>query len=313
MSDTKIARTDPRFSVVVPVFNCERYIREALESVLGQDYPPVEVIVVDDGSIDNTAQIVQQFADRYLISYVRQDNQGPSAARNRGVSLAQGDWIAFLDADDVWYQGKLAAHREYINAYPDVDFFWSDMSYIDEHGHPRKPKTWGDPFAQIVFNRPVCPLPSSVVMKKDIFARTAGFNTLLRCYEDLEFFYRVVTIFPSKLLPRELFAYRCYDKQLPSRIQYTTESWPIVNESLANICRNDPIIEAALKRRSASLYSGIGRHLLRSGNLERARFYFRQSFAQRPFYWRNLRRWGLSYLPGIRHLYCKANNHAVRV
>lgn len=313
MSDTKIAPSDPRFSVIIPVFNGERFIREALDSLLNQSYAPVEIIVVDDGSTDNTAQIVRQFASRCPLSYHRQANQGPSAARNRGVALAHGDWIAFLDADDVWYPAKLATHCDYIREYPDVVFFWSDMSYIDEHGRPRKPKQWRDPFAQIIFNRPVCPLPSSVVMRKDIFAQALGFNTLLRCYEDLEFFFRVVTTFPSKILPRELLAYRCHDQQTHSSMRCVIESWPMVNESLSKACRADPAKEAALNRRSASLYSAVGGHFLRSGNFEQARHWFRRSFDRRPFYWKNLRRWGLSYFPGARNIYRRAKRHAIRV
>jgi glycosyltransferase involved in cell wall biosynthesis len=305
--------TGPRFSVIVPAFNCGRYIGESLESILKQSYPAVEIIVVDDGSTDNTAHIVQQLTARYPILYIRQHNQGPAVARNRGVDVAKGDWVAFLDADDIWHPAKLATHCKYIDAYPEVFFFWSDMNYIDERGQPRKPKNWGDPFAQIIFNRPICPLPSSVVMRKEIFTLTTGFNTRLRCYEDLEFFVRVVTTFPSKILPRELFAYRCHDDQLHSRMQSASENWPIVNETLAKFCCNDRKKRAALNRRSASLYSGFGRHFLRSGDLARARYFFRQSFAQKAFYWKNLRRWASSYLPGIRHLYRKANNHAVRV
>jgi glycosyltransferase involved in cell wall biosynthesis len=305
--------TAPRFSVVIPAFNCERYIRESLESVLQQSYPPLEIIVVDDGSTDNTAGIVQRLMAGSAIVYVRQHNQGPARARNHGVEVSRGDWIAFLDADDIWHSGKLAAHCEYISAYPEIFFFWSDMNYIDERGGPRKPKHWGDPFAQLIFNRPICPLPSSVVMRKEIFGWIDGFDNRLHCYEDLEFFVRVVARFPGKILPQELFAYRCHDDQLHSRLRLASENWPLVHESLVKLCRSDQKRHTALRRRSASLYSGFGRYFLRSGDLARARYFFRQSFAQKAFYWKNLRRWGSSYLPGIRHLYRKAKQHAVRV
>lgn len=303
----------PCFSVVVPAFNCERYVRESLHSALRQSYPPLEIIVVDDGSTDSTAEVVAQMSGPCPIVYVRQENQGPAAARNRGVAIAKGEWIAFLDADDVWDPAKLALHREYIAAYPEIFFFWSDMNYIDERGAPRKRKNWGDPFAERIFNRPICPLPSSVVMRKEIFSRMGGFDSRLHCYEDLEFFARVISGFPGKILPRELLAYRCHDDQLHSRLRTASENWPIVHSSLATLCGNDRKKRAALRRRSASLYSGFGRYFLRSGDLAQARHFFRQSFGQKCFYWKNLRRWGSSYVPGIRLLYGRAKHGAVRV
>ena len=124
----------PRFSVIIPVYNGERFIGETIQSVLAQTYQAAEIIIVDDGSSDDTAAVVERYSSQITISYVRQQNQGPSAARNRAVSLAQGDWIAFLDADDLWYSNKLQTHRDYIMNYPDIALFWCDMNKIDEQG-----------------------------------------------------------------------------------------------------------------------------------------------------------------------------------
>jgi glycosyltransferase involved in cell wall biosynthesis len=91
---------------VVPVFNGEKYLAEALESVFSQTYEPIEVVVVDDGSTDSTPAILAGFGDK--IRSVRQENSGPSAARNRGIEESRGDYIAFLDADDLWVAEKTA-------------------------------------------------------------------------------------------------------------------------------------------------------------------------------------------------------------
>ena len=127
----------PRFSVIIPVYNGERFIGATIQSVLAQTYKAAEIIIVDDGSSDDTAAVVEQYSSQIAISYVRQQNKGPSAARNHAVSLARGDWIAFLDADDLWYSNKLQIHRDYIMNYPDVALFWCDMSKIDEQGQAR--------------------------------------------------------------------------------------------------------------------------------------------------------------------------------
>ncbi|WP_204368611.1 glycosyltransferase family 2 protein [Neosynechococcus sphagnicola] len=93
--------TAPHVSIVIPVYNCERYIHQALTSILSQSYPSYEVIVVDDGSTDQTRQQLQLFWP--LICYEYQPNQGVSSARNRGINLAKGELVAFLDADDVFF------------------------------------------------------------------------------------------------------------------------------------------------------------------------------------------------------------------
>ncbi len=85
-------------SVVIPTFNCGRYLRETITSTLGQTAPPFDIIVVDDGSTDDTAQIVAEFGAS--VKYVHQENAGVSPARNRGLEMASGDWVMFLDADD---------------------------------------------------------------------------------------------------------------------------------------------------------------------------------------------------------------------
>jgi glycosyltransferase involved in cell wall biosynthesis len=96
----------PRVSVVIPLFNSQRYVGQAIESVLGQTCPPSQLIVVDDGSTDNSRSIVQRYLPR--VEYVWQPNSGVGAARNRGVSLCRGELLAFLDDDDRWLPNKLA-------------------------------------------------------------------------------------------------------------------------------------------------------------------------------------------------------------
>ncbi|MGA2565115.1 MAG: glycosyltransferase family A protein, partial [Steroidobacteraceae bacterium] len=97
-------------SCIVPVFNGARFLGEALDSILAQTLPPTEIIVVDDGSIDATAEVAAAYAPR--VSVVRQANAGPASARNRGIDLATGEFISFLDADDLWHKEKLARQMQ---------------------------------------------------------------------------------------------------------------------------------------------------------------------------------------------------------
>jgi glycosyltransferase involved in cell wall biosynthesis len=128
----KIKRHLPSFSVVIPAYNAGPTIARALDSVLAQTCPAHEIIVVDDGSSDNTQQVVATYGDQ--IVYLQQTNAGPSTARNRGVEVATGEWIAFLDADDWYYPNRLRAHAEMIANDAGLDFLVASFDYRDLDG-----------------------------------------------------------------------------------------------------------------------------------------------------------------------------------
>ena len=135
----------PAISVIIPAYNAAATLPHALDSVLAQTWPAHEIIVVDDGSIDATGEVVERYLARSggeRIRHVRQDNAGPSAARNRGVAQASGEWIAFLDADDWYSPERLARHAEMIAADPALDFLVGNFDYRDSAGallHPSMP------------------------------------------------------------------------------------------------------------------------------------------------------------------------------
>ena len=103
-------------SCIVPVYNGARFVAEALDSILAQSLPPTEIIVVDDGSTDATPAVVDRYAR--FVTYVRQDNRGPGAARNHGIALAHGDLLSFLDADDLWHVSKLERQLHALESNP---------------------------------------------------------------------------------------------------------------------------------------------------------------------------------------------------
>jgi len=111
-----IDSSSARVSVIMPAFNCARFIGQALESVLSQDYDPIEVIVIDDGSTDDTGSIARGFGSR--VKVFEQQNLGPAEARNFAIAKATGEYLAFLDADDVWLPGKLKAQIAFFSANP---------------------------------------------------------------------------------------------------------------------------------------------------------------------------------------------------
>lgn len=187
---------NPLVSVVIPAYNAAGFIAETLESVLGQTYRPLEIIVVDDGSRDGTPEVVERFAS-HGVRLIRQENAGPSAARNRGIAVATGTYIAFLDADDLWLPEKTARQVEVMEEHPDMGLLFGDMVNFGPAG--REPVShfekngldatyFGDPlyledaFLKI-FRNNVIPTPA-VLVRASLLARTGGFDERFRFSED---------------------------------------------------------------------------------------------------------------------------------
>ena len=116
----------PLISVMIPVYNCDRYLGEAIESVLSQTYRPLEIIIIDDGSTDGSAAVAKRFMPH--IHYYYQANAGIGSARNKGIELAQGSFFAFLDADDLWSKDKLAQQMAALEAHPGVDVVFGHVT-----------------------------------------------------------------------------------------------------------------------------------------------------------------------------------------
>ncbi|MCX6828189.1 MAG: glycosyltransferase family 2 protein [candidate division Zixibacteria bacterium] len=156
-------------SVIIPTYNRAPLIVRALKSVLGQIGSDDEIIVIDDGSTDNTAEVLQPF--QAAIKYIRVPNKGAGAARNHGVSLATKDLIAFLDSDDEWMPGKLELHRAIMQARPDILFTFSDFAITDKHEQVvRKnlrrwhndPRPWSEILGPGTIYSTIAPLPTRI-------------------------------------------------------------------------------------------------------------------------------------------------------
>ena len=122
----------PKVSVIIPAYNCEKYIAATIDSVLAQTFPDLELVVIDDGSTDGTKDVVQQYDAR--VRYFYQKNQGVSAARNRGIAESKGDYIAFLDNDDIWFPDKLELQVPIMEADPDVAMVFTDGEKFNDVG-----------------------------------------------------------------------------------------------------------------------------------------------------------------------------------
>ncbi len=126
--------SDRSVSVVVPAYNQAAYLPEAIDSALAQSLPPLEVIVVDDGSTDDTPAIAMAYGDR--VSYIRQPNRGLAAARNTGLDAARGNLVGLLDADDAWSSGYLASMVRLTDTHASASVYFCGVDYVDARGQP---------------------------------------------------------------------------------------------------------------------------------------------------------------------------------
>jgi glycosyltransferase involved in cell wall biosynthesis len=193
-------------SCIVPVYNRERYLGETLDSIFAQTYRPIEVIVVDDGSTDRTADVIASYGDRIVA--LRQSNAGPSAARNCGLEAARGDFIALGDSDDLWHPERLsrqmarfAERPELEMCLPHIECFWTpDLAEEkDAYADPRvgriAPST----------------ATSALVARRAVFDRVGGFDTSLRTAEDIDWWIRALESGAiGELLPDVLLFYRLH-------------------------------------------------------------------------------------------------------
>jgi len=185
-----------KISVIIPTWNRSSYLVRALESVYAQSVLPHEVIVVDDGSTDNTREIIAQHFTEVLYHY--QENQGVSSARNTGIRMAAGDWIALLDSDDCWLPHKLEQQRELLRANPGAGIFRSNEIWIrnGKRVNPMKKHTkyGGDIFQHCL---PLCRIsPSSTVIRRDLFDEIGLFDESLPACEDYDLWLRMCATYP---------------------------------------------------------------------------------------------------------------------
>jgi glycosyltransferase involved in cell wall biosynthesis len=184
----------PRVTVVVPTYNRGQFVAEAIQSVLEQTFRDFELIVVDDGSTDDTTAVVGCFTDPRL-HYVYQTNQERSAARNHGLRLAQGEYVAFLDSDDVWLPTKLEHQVTLLDARPAVGLVYTG-AYIFEGQRTfteQRPRWRGQALkALLMEDNVVCGSASTALVRRACFDRVGGFDENLRACEDWDMWLRIV-------------------------------------------------------------------------------------------------------------------------
>ena len=189
----------PVVSVIIPTYNRALWLRECLEAVFAQHFQNFEVIVVDDGSRDETRSVLAGYLDKLIL--ISQENRGVSAARNRGIAMAGGEYIAFCDSDDLWLPDKLSTQISFFQNYPQKIACYTDEIWVrngvrvNPCKHHRKSSGW-------IFDRALelCIVsPSSVVMHRKFFEKVGNFDESLPACEDYDLWLRASVHFPFQL------------------------------------------------------------------------------------------------------------------
>ncbi len=195
-------------SVVIPVHNAERYLEATLKSVFAQSYPHTEIIAVDDGSEDRSVDILKRYSDRVVL--LRQPNSGAAAARNRGVQAASGEWIAFLDADDLWSPRKL---QRQFDGRGNCLWSYTDAVFVGGVNDGRKDSELNEKYHGPVLERLVCNnfvCLSSVLIQKQAYLNAGGFSERIRYVEDWELWIRLASEYEIAYVDEPLVKYRIH-------------------------------------------------------------------------------------------------------
>lgn len=235
-----------KVSIIIPIYQAEAYIADTLRSVLQQTYENFELLLVDDGSRDRSIEICQQFSDP-RIKIIRQPNRGANAARNNGIRHAEGEYIAFLDSDDLWLPDKLTRHVIHLNAAPHVGISFSRSAFIDEAGQPlgiyQMPRLQHISIGHLLCRNPIGNGSAAVLRREAIaaigFQQTVDgvtqdfyWDEQLQGSQDLDFWFRIAIQTPWEIegIPEALTLYRVNSGGISANLPRKQASWEQVIE-----------------------------------------------------------------------------------
>ncbi len=206
-----------KVSVIIPVYNSEKFISETINSVLSQTFTDYEIVVIDDGSIDKTREIIDEFIQKYLgkIRYIYQENQGVSVARNNGILNSSGEYIAFLDHDDLWLPAKLLCQVEYMDNHSEIAFSFTETKVINEAGEEYaqwRHENTRNTFFELCQGDYIHAL--TVMVRREALAKVGLFDPDLLVAQDYDLWLRLARNFSSGIIKTPLAKYRIHQSNL---------------------------------------------------------------------------------------------------
>lgn len=264
----------PRVSVVMATHNGAQYIAEAIQSVLNQTFSDFELIVIDDGSTDNTSEIVSQFLFDNRIKYFYQKNKGTSAARNKGIEEAKGIYIAFIDQDDIYFPEKIYKTYQYLEKNAVYGMVYTNMHLIDSQGQficewLTKMKFYGEGDIYLNLLSECFFGPIAILVRKSVLFDAGLFNEDVKCVEDIDLWLRIARISKIGLIREPLVKWRQHDNNFSKNLRVAVPNLINVFERqlLLNLSSNERVV---VRHEMSRLYfelslMRLGEGLLRQG------------------------------------------------
>ncbi|KJH72884.1 glycosyltransferase family 2 protein [Aliterella atlantica] len=271
-----------KISVIIPAYNAMAYLPTALASVLAQTFTDFEVLIINDGSSDNILQWAKSLVDR-RVKIISQTNKGVSVARNTGISNAQGEYIAFLDADDSWEQTKLAKQVEFLDTHPAVGLVSTWVTLVNEKGdflseaklRFKSKNIWQQMIEQCLISCGSVPM-----VRRDCFATVGLFDPNLQFGEDWEMWTRIAARYNFGLIEECLVSYRQHTKNVSKKSQEMT---PDFHKLIEKMFVSLPAELLYLKKQSyGRSYLYIGWRALENKDYPGAKSYSHQALAYYP-------------------------------
>jgi len=275
---------DPLVSAIIPVHNGRDYIRDAIESVLRQTYVPIECVVVDDGSTDDTVPIISRYREDIVL--VRTPNRGVASARNLGASHARGEFLAFLDADDVWLRHKIELQMSERCRDPSVGLiysaYWIVNADLSGHRLVRSPDEGSALRKSILMRPPGIQLSSTGVVPRGLFAEVGGFDERLTTSADLDLTLRVLRVARACGVDVPLSLYRRHAGQMSMNLDAMDRDMRVIFDKLFG----DPHLPSAIRRlrsrAEAQLALIVAMNLIRQGEVVRGTMKMGRSLMRDP-------------------------------
>lgn len=276
----------PRVSVVIPVYNGARYFAHTIESVLAQTYSAKEIVVVDDGSLDSSQEVVARYLHHSNVRLITQKNAGVAAARNTGIRNTAGEYIALVDQDDIWLPDKLALQVGYLDEHPEVALVHSNIHFIDGVGEriPDPEWAWVAPtYGQVLpeliqWNR-IC--TCTVLLRKSVLEQAGLFRQELAPSDDWDLWLRIAARHLIGFVDTVTACYRVHQENESRNLLKMQEAEIRVVETFV---REYPgaVGEAISRAKLCSLYSEAAHLLERSGRHTEARGYWLRAMRKNP-------------------------------
>lgn len=291
----------PKVSVIIPSYNCGRFVIDAVTSILNQSYKDCEIVVIDDGSTDNTREVLSVFIEKKNITYLYQANQGVGAARNSGIMASTGDYITFLDADDTLTEDSVEKRLRFAVQHPEVGLVFSDYFHqrsesdmtISDHAYLIKR------FPNLMFHNPegiiftgniedYFEVPfniwtGTVLVKREVFDKVGRFRTDVRITDDRDMWIRIAEHFRVGYINSALAYYKHFRGNLTTSVpvKYFGERLSFLQELLTKY-RNNRKIYLVIRERLAYAHHDIGLYFYNHDNRLKAISYFIKSLYYNP-------------------------------